>query len=108
MGSKPVASGSSVPAWPAFCAPNSHLILATASVEPVLYGLSSTTHPEIGLPFFLPLRAIKDLFHSSGIWPPATASVSRNCSGSNKHIERHAVSRSTGRSNPFYQRGQAG
>src|SRR5262245_47108080 len=54
----PEARGSSVPAWPAFSARNNHLTLATASVDPMPTGLSSTSQPETGRPFFLPRRAI--------------------------------------------------
>src|SRR4051812_2211448 len=57
----PEASGSSVPAWPAFSAWNSHFTFDTASVEPMPTGLSSTTQPETGRPFFLPRRAISVL-----------------------------------------------
>src|SRR5690606_14979411 len=49
----PEASGSSVPAWPAFCALKSHLILATASVEPKSKGLSRISQPETGRPLGL-------------------------------------------------------
>ena len=56
IGSMPEASGSSVPACPAFSAWNSHLIFDTASVEPMPTGLSSTTQPETGRPFFLRWR----------------------------------------------------
>src|SRR5690606_6160423 len=66
IGSMPEASGSSVPAWPALSAWNSHFTLETASVEPMPTGLSSTSQPETGRPFFLPRRAT--------ICPPATGS----------------------------------
>src|SRR5215813_450369 len=45
MGSTPVASGSSVPAWPAFLAANARLTTDTAWVEVMPTGLSSTTQP---------------------------------------------------------------
>src|SRR5690606_4285573 len=49
----PEASGSSVPAWPHFCALNSHLILETASVEPKSTGLSRISQPETARPLGL-------------------------------------------------------
>src|SRR5262245_19249455 len=45
MGSTPVASGSSVPACPAFLAANARLTTDTAWVEVMPTGLSSTTQP---------------------------------------------------------------
>src|SRR5581483_1364760 len=45
IGSDPDASGSSVPAWPARFAANNRLITATACVEVMPTGLSSTTQP---------------------------------------------------------------
>src|SRR5215475_2212525 len=45
MGSTPVASGSSVPACPAFLAANARLTTDTAWVEVMPIGLSSTTQP---------------------------------------------------------------
>src|SRR5829696_8167830 len=53
IGSTPLASGSSVPPWPAFCAPNKRRTLPTAGVEPSPTGLSSTTQPSILSPFLL-------------------------------------------------------
>src|ERR1700689_4579037 len=53
MASTPVASGSSVPAWPAFWASKIRLTAPTAWVEVTPSGLSSTTQPWTGLPFFL-------------------------------------------------------
>src|SRR5476649_972982 len=47
IGRTPVASGSSVPPWPAFAAPNSQRTRPTALVEPRPSGLSSTTQPSI-------------------------------------------------------------
>ena len=45
IGRQPEASGSSVPAWPARLAENKRLITATACVEVMPIGLSSTTQP---------------------------------------------------------------
>src|SRR5215470_16872260 len=45
MGSTPVASGSSVPACPAFLAANARLTTDTAWVDVMPIGLSSTTQP---------------------------------------------------------------
>ena len=53
MGSTPVASGSSVPAWPAFCAWKARRTRPTAWVEPRPSGLSSTTQPLTGRPLRL-------------------------------------------------------
>src|SRR4051812_16140684 len=49
----PVASGSSVPAWPAFCALNSRRTFDTASVEVISYVLSRQIQPCTGSPFFV-------------------------------------------------------
>ena len=48
----PVAAGSSVPAWPAFCAPKAHFTLFTTVVDPTPAGLSTTSQPFTGRPFF--------------------------------------------------------
>src|SRR5215218_4411582 len=45
IGRTPVASGSSVPAWPAFLAAKARLTIETACVEVMLIGLSRTTQP---------------------------------------------------------------
>jgi hypothetical protein len=50
MGRRPLASGSSVPAWPAFSASNRRLTSLTMRVEPAPAGLSSTSQPWIGSP----------------------------------------------------------
>src|SRR5579872_4071410 len=50
IGKTPVASGSSVPAWPAFWASNARRTRPTACVEPNPSGLSSATQPETGRP----------------------------------------------------------
>src|SRR5580704_16307277 len=61
----PVAIGSNVPAWPAFCASNARRTRATACVEPSPCGLSRTTQPEIGWPFRLrPIAGLEVLGHS--------------------------------------------
>src|SRR5581483_7947539 len=49
-GSTPVASGSSVPAWPAFCARSSRRTAATACAELIARGLSRTSQPCTGSP----------------------------------------------------------
>src|SRR5262252_3516761 len=51
MGRMPVASGSSVPACPAFCAEKMRRTAPTACVEVMPAGLSSTSQPCTGLPF---------------------------------------------------------
>src|SRR5262245_53132860 len=56
MGRMPVASGSSVPPWPAFAALNSRRILPTTCVEVTPDGLSMLSQPLTGSP--LRLRAI--------------------------------------------------
>src|SRR5215212_9304031 len=53
IGRMPVASGSRVPAWPAFWALKARRTRLTAWVEPSPSGLSSTTQPETGSPFLL-------------------------------------------------------
>src|ERR1700719_3028589 len=58
----PVASGSRVPACPAFCAPNARRTLPTALVEPSPAGLSRMTQPETGRPLRLrPIARLKVL-----------------------------------------------
>src|SRR5262249_3452489 len=59
MGSTRVASGSSVPAWPALRASNSRRAAPTACVDVMPAGLSSTSQPWMALPFLR--RAIEDL-----------------------------------------------
>ena len=49
---KPVAAGSKVPAWPAFCALKHHFILLTTAAEEMPAGLSTNNQPCIDLPFF--------------------------------------------------------
>src|SRR5574343_849012 len=49
----PVAAGSSVPAWPAFCALKAHFTLFTTEVEVMPAGLSMTSQPEMARPFFV-------------------------------------------------------
>src|SRR5580698_4061804 len=53
MGRIPLASGSSVPAWPAFWALKARRTRPTAWVEPRSTGLSSTIQPETGSPLRL-------------------------------------------------------
>src|SRR3990172_11192457 len=59
IGSTPVASGSSVPAWPAFCALNRCLTRPTALVEFSPCGLSRMSQPLTGKP--LRCRAMVDV-----------------------------------------------
>src|SRR5580658_2789849 len=61
IGRQPDASGSSVPAWPARLAENKRLITATAWVEVMPTGLSSTTQPWTSRLFFLAARAAGSL-----------------------------------------------
>src|SRR6185312_11999529 len=58
--STPVAIGSSVPAWPAFCASKTRLTAPTTCVEVTPDGLSTITQPCTAEPFFL--RGIAEPF----------------------------------------------
>src|SRR6185295_3842665 len=51
IGRMPVASGSSVPEWLAFCASNARRTAPTACVDVIFGGLSRTSQPWTGLPF---------------------------------------------------------
>ena len=46
----PVASGSKVPAWPAFLAPSAHLALLTKAADVIPIGLSMINHPDMSRP----------------------------------------------------------
>src|SRR5262249_9746541 len=50
MGKRPVASGSSVPPWPALAASNKRRTAPTADVEVIPKALSRTTQPSTRLP----------------------------------------------------------
>src|SRR5690242_9218604 len=58
MASTPVAIGSSVPAWPAFCASKMRRTWPTTCVEVRPLGLSTMTQPWTGEPFFLRLIVV--------------------------------------------------
>src|SRR3954470_15652312 len=60
--STPVAMGSSVPACPAFCASNMRRTMATAWVDVIPCGLSTTTQPCTAAPFRLRLIAFVRVF----------------------------------------------
>jgi hypothetical protein len=62
--SSPVAAGSSVPAWPAFCASSARRTVLTTSVEVRPAGLSITIQPETGCP--LRLRDMLSPFPEAG------------------------------------------
>ena len=85
MAKTPVASGSSVPAWPAFLASSAQRTLLTTEVDVMPAGLSTITHPEISRP--LRLRPIFHLNSMSGLsasWPARVRQLLDNTNNGTK------------------------